>query len=192
MLIGFAQDEPAPGGTPNSDDLLGGLDALDVNGHAKAQPATGTAAAPSGRATQDDPFGLGTLGDSAASGGGAAAAPQLPPLTEAHGCRVCGDVVYDGMYMFRASITNNSAGVMSGFHVQFNKNAAGVGVPVGATQLDVGPLNPGQTGHVAKQLEQMPDKQDALQGRMLQTAVKWAELTAAKFISMQIELPVSV
>lgn len=171
------------------DDLLGGLDALTVNGNAAAHQAV-PAAAPSGRATSDDPFGLGTLGESAAgAGSGAPAAPQLPLLIEAHGCRVCGDVIYDGMYMFRAAITNNSGGVMSGFHVQFNKNAAGVGVAVGATQLAVGPLNPGQTGHATKALEQMADKQDAAQGRVLQTALKWAELTAAKFITVQIELP---
>ena len=139
----------------------------------------------------DDPFGLSGLGGSGTNGASAsapeAAAPQLPLLLEAHGCVVRGDIVHDGMqHIFRMSLTNRSGGVMSGFHVQFNKNSAGVGVPVGATLLQVEPLSPGQTGSTSKVLETMPEKLDASQGRMLQTALKWAELSDVSFVMLQV------
>lgn len=174
--------EPTSSSVPQQPvlDLLGGLDDLSVGGGAGA-PA---GAAPRG---EEDPFGLGGLGPAAAAADHAAAQPPLPHLSSAHGCDVHGDIVHDGMqYIFRVALTNRSSGVMSGFHVQFNRNAAGVGVAVGNTALPVAPLNPGQTGHGQKQLDAMPDKLDTSLGPVLQTALKWTELSEAPFVMLPV------
>jgi hypothetical protein len=149
-------------------DLLGGLNDLSVG------PAT---------VPEDDPFGLAALSSSPAD----AAPPQLPLLTSAHGCQVHGDIVHDGMqYIFRLSLKNCSRRVMSGFHVQFNRNAAAVGVTLGSTALAIGPLNPGQVGHTSKALDVLPDKMDPSQGSIVQTALKWTELVAASFVMLKV------
>lgn len=181
--------EPTSSSAPQQPvlDLLGGLDDLSVGGGGGSG-----AAVPRGPPTaEEDPFGLGGLGGGAAAAADhAAAQPPLPHLASAHGCEVHGDVVHDGMqYIFRVALTNRSGGVMSGFHVQFNRNAAGVGVAVGNTALAVAPLNPGQTGHSQKQLDTMPDKRDASLGPVLQTALKWTELTEAPFVMLPVRSP---
>jgi hypothetical protein len=148
-----------------------------------AELSLGKAAAPAAvGSTEDDPFGLGGLDCVQPP---SSAVPQLPLLSRAHSCEVHGDVVHDGMlYIFRVMIRNHSPGVMSGFHVQFNRNAAGVGLSVGNTALQVGPLNPGQSGYTHKMLDSMPDKLDLSLGPVLQTALKWTELVDATFVML--------
>ena len=154
-------------------DLLGGLDDLSV----------GTTATP----PADDPFGLGALGTSPPAT--SAADPHLPLLSSAHGCQVHGAVVHDGMqHIFKVALKNTSGGVMSGFHVQFNKNAAGVGVVVGNTALSIPALNPGQAAQTDKVLDLMADKLDPAQGGKVQTALKWTELTAVGFVMLEVRL----
>jgi hypothetical protein len=159
-------------------DLLDSLSISNNGAHA------GTAASPS--PADDDPFGLSSLGGS--QGGAAQAAQQLPLLSEAHGCEVRGRVVRGGggRFVFRAALANRSGASISGFHVQFNRNAAGVGVHVGDTALAIGPLAPGEAGVTDKVLEVTADKLDPSQGRVLQTALKWTELTAANFVMLQV------
>jgi hypothetical protein len=155
-------------------DLLGGLDELSF----------GKTAASSVRSPADDPFGLGGLNSAQPVD---SAPPQLPLLSSAHSCDVHGDVVHDGMqYIFRVLIRNRSPGIMSGFHVQFNRNAGGVGLSVGNTALQLGPLNPGHSGYTHKMLDSMPDKLDMSLGPVLQTALKWTELTDASFVMLPV------
>lgn len=178
---GFLQDTPAAPAAADTglDDLLGGLNDLSVAPAAQAAPV-------------DDLFGLGDLTAASAPAAAAPATTDLPMLLDAsagHGCSVRGKLVKDGagQYAYRFWLQNSSPAGMSGFHVQFNKNALGVGLAVGDTSIGIGNLTPGQASETQKQVSIMPDKVDPSQGAQLQIALKWTELAAASpFVMIQV------
>lgn len=177
-------DTPAaPAAVDNGlDDLLGGLNDLSVAPAAQAAPV-------------DDLFGLGDLTAASAPAAAAPAASDLPMLLDAsagHGCSVRGKLIKDGagQYAYRFWLQNSSTAGMSGFHVQFNKNALGVGLAVGDTSIGIGNLTPGQASETQKQVSIMPDKVDPSLGAQLQIALKWTELAAASpFVMIQDSIP---
>ena len=140
----------------------------------------------------DDMFGLGGLGAASVPAAAPSGTSDLPLLLDAaagHGCVVRGKLMKDGMgqhkYVF--GLQNCSQAGMSGFHVQFNKNALGVGVPVGDTSIGIGPLAPGQASETQKDVAMMLDKADESQGALLQIALKWTELaSSAPFVMIQV------
>ena len=170
----------APAANGGMDDLLGGLDDLSVAPQQAPAPPV------------DDMFGLGGLGATSApasSPPGPSTLQLLLDASAAHGCVVRGKLVKDGMgqhkYVF--GLQNCSQAGMTGFHVQFNKNALGVGLPVGDTSIGIGPLAPGQASETQKDVTIMPDKVDQSQGALLQIALKWTELaSSAPFVMIQV------
>jgi hypothetical protein len=69
--------------------------------------------------------------------------------------------------------------LMMGFYAQ-------VSAPVGDTALPVISIAPGETSTFSKPLAVLPEKTDAQQGATLQIALKWAELSGAPFVMLQV------
>jgi hypothetical protein len=160
------------------DDLLGGLDDLSM---APAPQAPHT----------DEIVGLGAASVPVAPIG-ASTLPLLLDASAAYGCMVRGKLIKDGMgqHKYCFSLQNCSHAGMSGFHVQFNKNALGVGLPVGDTSVGIGPLAPGESAEAQKDVSIILDKVDQSQGPLLQIALKWTELaSSAPFVMVQDKIP---